>query len=61
MTLNRENLETLLDKLSGYVKHLRELQKYSKEDFLENWKVYDLVDRELYLAIEACINIGRNF
>ena len=58
MTLNKENLEKLLDKTKEYFKHLQELKQCDKKEFLEDWKIYELVDRELYLAIESCINIG---
>lgn len=56
--VDKEKLAKYILELEQYLKHLIELQKYNKEEFLSNWKIYDLVDRKLHLALETFLTIG---
>lgn len=49
----------LINKLEEYLNQLKELQKYSFEEFKEDWKIYQLADHSLHLAIECLIDLGK--
>jgi uncharacterized protein YutE (UPF0331/DUF86 family) len=56
--VDKPRLAKYLDEIETYLKHLKELQKYSLGDFLSDWKIYDLVDRKLHLTLESFLTIG---
>lgn len=56
--VDKPRLAKYLDEIETYLKHLNELQKYSLNDFLADWKIYDLVDRKLHLTLESFLTIG---
>jgi len=47
-----------LNKLDEYLTILRDLQKHSLEEFLNNPEIYGSVERFLHLAIETTTDIG---
>lgn len=49
----------LIDRLEEYILHLKELQKHSFDEFKNDWKIFQLVDHTLHLAIECAINIAK--
>lgn len=55
---NKDLLTQLVSKLEEYLKKLEFLQKYNKEEFLENWQIEVQVDRMMQLIIECSIDIG---
>lgn len=57
--IDTESLTNLIDKNKQYIKNLKDLQEYSKDDFLSDWKIYSLVDRYLHLALESMLDIGK--
>lgn len=57
--VDKEALVSLIEKNKEYLKKLRELQKYNEEDFLDDWRIYSLVDRYLHLALESFLDIGK--
>lgn len=56
--VDKEKLAQYIQELETYLKHLEELQKYPKEKILSEWKIYDLVDRKLHLAVETFLTLG---
>ena len=56
--VDSEKLMRYIRELETYIKHAQELQKISKQKFLSDWKVYDLVDRKLHLILETFLSIG---
>jgi uncharacterized protein YutE (UPF0331/DUF86 family) len=55
---DKEKLTKYIQELEKYLRHLKELQKYNKEEFLSDWKIYELVDRNLHLALETFLTLG---
>lgn len=51
-------LAKYLREMGKYISRLRELQKYKKEEFISDWKIQHLIERELHLALESMTNIG---
>lgn len=49
----------LINKQEEYLSQLKELQKYSFQEFKDDWKIYQLTDHSLHLAIECLIDIGK--
>lgn len=49
----------LIDRLEEYLSQLQELRKHSFREFEKDWKIYQLVDHSLHLAIECLIDIGK--
>lgn len=49
----------LIDRLEEYILHLKELQKHSFDEFKNDWKIFQLVDHTLHLAIECAIDIAK--
>jgi len=37
---------------------LAQLQRHSREEFLSDWRIHDLADRQLHLALETYLSIG---
>lgn len=56
--IDRERLAKYPQELDGYVQRLTELQRYPREEFLSDWRVHDLADRQLHLTLETCLTIG---
>jgi len=56
--VDSEKLARYIRELETYIKQAKELQKISKQKFLSDWKVYDLVDRKLHLILETFLSIG---
>lgn len=56
--VDRARLAKSIQDLEGYLKHLAEMQKHPIEEFLSDWRIYDLADRQLHLALETFLTIG---
>lgn len=56
--VDRPRLAKYIQNLEGYLKHLAELQKHPVEEFLSDWRIYDLADRQLHLTMETFLTIG---
>ncbi len=56
--VDKEKLVKYIDELKKYIQRLKELKKYSKEEFVSEWRIYDLVERNIHLALENFLNIG---
>ncbi len=56
--VDKEKLAKLLRDLEVYLQQSEELQKVDKGEYLNNWKIYDLVDRKLHLLMETFLSIG---
>ena len=47
-----------LQKLDGYVRHLRQLQQADLSEYLEDENLQAIVERRLQLAIQICMDIA---
>jgi len=47
-----------LQKLDGYVRHLRQLQQASLDEYLVDENLQAIVERRLQLAIQVCMDIA---
>lgn len=56
--VDSEKLTKYIRELEVYLGQIQQLQKIGKEEFLRDWKVYDLVDRKLQLILETFLSIG---
>jgi uncharacterized protein YutE (UPF0331/DUF86 family) len=56
--VDRARLAKYIHDLEEYLKHLTELRKHPIEKFLSDWRIYDLADRQLHLALETFLTIG---
>jgi uncharacterized protein YutE (UPF0331/DUF86 family) len=56
--VDKTRLAKYIQDLEGYLKHLAELQKHPVEEFLSDWRIYDLADRQLHLVLETFLAIG---
>jgi len=56
--IDREELTKYIQDLEGYLEHLAELRRYSEPEFLADWRIHDLADRQLHLALETSLTIG---
>jgi uncharacterized protein YutE (UPF0331/DUF86 family) len=56
--VDRARLAKCIQDLQGYLQHLVEMQKYSLEEYLSDWRIYDLADRQLHLALETYLTVG---
>jgi len=56
--VDRTRLAKCIQELEGYLKHLAELRKHPVEEFLSDWRIYDLADRQLHLTMETFLSIG---
>ena len=45
--------------LDKYVRYLKELQKASRLEFLNNWRVFGTTERYFQLSIDVMIDIGK--
>lgn len=57
--VDKEALTKLINKNKGYIKKLKQLQKYDKKSFLDDWKIYSLAERYLHLGLESFLDIGK--
>jgi uncharacterized protein YutE (UPF0331/DUF86 family) len=55
---DKEKLQKYISNLEIYISQLAELQGVNKQEFLNNWQVYGLVDRWLHLALETFLSLG---
>lgn len=51
-------IATRLQKLDGYVRHLRQLQQASLAEYLDDENIQAIVERRLQLAIQVCMDIA---
>ncbi len=56
--MDKERLAKYILELEGYLAHLAELQRYSEEEFLSDWRIHDLADRQLHLTLETVLTVG---
>lgn len=56
--IDKERLAKYIQELDEYLKHLAELQKHPLNEFLCDWRIYSLADRQLHLALETFLTIG---
>ena len=56
--VDKARLTKYLDAIETYLRQLKELRQYPLNDFLSDWKIYDLVDRKLHLTLESFLTIG---
>ena len=56
--VDRARLAKCIQDLEGYLQHLCEMQKYPVEEYLSDWRIYDLADRQLHLALETYLTVG---
>jgi uncharacterized protein YutE (UPF0331/DUF86 family) len=60
MMVRTEVIRKRLNKLDEYLEILRELQKYSLDEFISTPEYYGSVERFLQLAIETTLDIGNH-
>jgi len=60
MTVDRDLLATRVAKIREQLRHLTRLEVLSREDFLASTTEQHAVERELQIAIEACLDIGHH-
>jgi len=56
--IDKEKFAKIINDLEAYLKKLTELQKYNLKPFLSDWKIHDLVERNLQLAIQTTLDLG---
>lgn len=56
--VDKEILAKYIQQLNIYLKHLEELAKHGLDEFLSDWRIYDLADRQLHLALEIFLTLG---
>ena len=56
--MDKERLAKYIEELEGYLAHLFELQRYPEEEFLSDWRIHDLADRQLHLTLETLLTVG---
>lgn len=56
--LDKAKLGYTIQSPENYLRHLRELRKLPMAVFLEDWKIFDLADREIQLALETYLTLG---
>jgi uncharacterized protein YutE (UPF0331/DUF86 family) len=56
--IDRETLAKYIQELEGYLGRFAELQRYSEEEFLSDWRIHDLADRQLHLTLETFLTVG---
>ncbi len=56
--VDKARLAKCIQDLEGYLQHLVEMQKYPVEQYLSDWRIYDLADRQLHLALETFLTVG---
>jgi uncharacterized protein YutE (UPF0331/DUF86 family) len=55
-----EILRKRMNKLDEYLKVLRQLQRYEREEFLSEPEHYGSAERFLHLSIEALLDMGNH-
>ena len=58
MSIENEVIEDLLKRLKGSVDRLVKKRKVTLDEYLEDWEIQDVVEREFLKATQACIDIG---
>jgi uncharacterized protein YutE (UPF0331/DUF86 family) len=56
--VDKEKLAKYIQELEGYLIHLDELQKHPIDEFISDWRIFSLVDRQLHLTLESFLTIG---
>ena len=56
--MDKERLAKYIQELEGYLAHLVELGRYPEEEFLSDWRIHDLADRQLHLTLETFLTVG---
>jgi uncharacterized protein YutE (UPF0331/DUF86 family) len=56
--VDKPRLAKYIQELDTYLQHLEELQKYPLQEFLSDWRISDLADRQLHITLEAFLTIG---
>jgi len=56
--VDKEKLAKYIQELEGYLSHLDELQKHPIGEFISDWRIFSLVDRQLHLTLESFLTIG---
>lgn len=58
--VDKEKLAKLIRELQKHTNHLKELKKTDFETFTADWKVFELVNRKLHLALQATLDLGES-
>jgi len=56
--IDKEKFAKIINDLEDYLRKLSELQRHDLKSFLSDWKIHDLVERNLQLAIQATLDLG---
>jgi uncharacterized protein YutE (UPF0331/DUF86 family) len=56
--VDKPRLAKYIQELDTYLQHLEELQKYPLQEFLSDWRISDLADRQLHITLETFLTIG---
>lgn len=56
--VDKPRLAKYIQELETYLQHLEELQRYPLQDFLSDWRISDLADRQLHITLETFLTIG---
>jgi len=58
--VKREVIMARIDKLNEYLAYLKDVSKYSSDEYVSNPLIYGSTERFLHLAIECVIDIGNH-
>jgi uncharacterized protein YutE (UPF0331/DUF86 family) len=58
--VKREVIMARIDKLNEYLAYLKDVSRYSSDEYVSNPLVYGSTERFLHLAIECVIDIGNH-
>jgi uncharacterized protein YutE (UPF0331/DUF86 family)/predicted nucleotidyltransferase len=58
--VNRDIILLRIDKLREYLSYLKQIDKYSREEYSQNPMLYGSFERFLHLAIECILDIGNH-
>jgi len=58
MTIDKQVIERKLKKLQEVITKLEECKKFSREDFVNDYKIYDVAMYNLIMGIEVIVDIG---
>lgn len=56
--VDSEKLMRYIAELENHIRHALELQKIDRQEFVSNWKVYELAERKMHLIFETFLSIG---
>ena len=56
--VDKERLAKCIRDLEEYLVRLGQLQQYPREEFLSDWRIHELADRQLHLALETYLTVG---